>query len=60
MGKEQVPSNVARIVRALKHFDDQGVPQVPQIAYYQRGSGTDGDLEDKIVGGGTGSDVSEQ
>ena len=60
MGTEQVPSNVVRIVRALKHVDDRGVPQLPQVAYYQRGVGTDGDLEEKIVGGLTGSDVSEQ
>jgi hypothetical protein len=46
MGTKQVPSNVVRIVRALKHFDDAGIAQ---IAYYQRGVGTDSDLEDKVV-----------
>lgn len=52
----QVPSNVVRIVRGLKHFDNKGIEQ---IAYYQRGVGTDSDLEDKVVGGLTGSDVGE-
>ena len=56
MGTDQIPSNVVRIVRALKHFDDAGVAQ---IAYYQRGVGTDSDWEDKVVGGFTGNDVSE-
>ena len=52
-----------RIVRALKHFDNSGVPQVPQIAqmaYYQRGAGTDTGMEDYVYGGFTGSDVAEQ
>lgn len=55
-GKDAIPTNVTRIVRALKHHNDNGVPQ---IAYYQRGLGTDGDLEDKILGGITGNDISE-
>lgn len=61
-GSDQVPSNVVRIIRALKHFDDSGgphVPAIPQIAYYQRGAGTDTDIEDKIYGGFTGADVAE-
>lgn len=55
-GSEQTPSNVVRIIRALKHFDDSGVPQ---MAYYQRGAGTDSDIEDHLYGGFTGSDVAE-
>lgn len=61
-GSDQIPSNVVRIIRALKHFDDSGVPQIPaipQLAYYQRGAGTDTDMEDKVFGGFTGSDVAE-
>lgn len=52
----QVPSNVTRIVRALKHKDSQGIPQ---IAFYERGCGTDGNEEDKVLSGITGSDLSE-
>jgi len=54
--RNQIPSNVVRIVRALKHFDDAGIEQ---LAYYQRGVGTDNDWEDKIVGGLTGNDLGE-
>ncbi|KAE8450906.1 hypothetical protein EG329_005346 [Mollisiaceae sp. DMI_Dod_QoI] len=54
--KAQILTNVTRIVRALNHHDENGIPQ---IAYYQRGVGTDGDIEDKIVGGMTGNDISE-
>jgi uncharacterized protein (DUF2235 family) len=56
MSGDQVPSNVIRIVRAIKHFDKFNIPQ---ITYYQRGVGTDGNLEDKVLGGFTGSDVGE-
>lgn len=52
----QIPSNVVRIVRALNHKDENGVPQ---IVYYQHGLGTDGDLEDKLLGGMTGFDIDE-
>jgi len=52
----QIPSNVVRIVRALNHHDENGVPQ---ISFYQRGLGTDGDLEDKLLGGMTGFGISE-
>ncbi|KUJ22057.1 uncharacterized protein LY89DRAFT_681395 [Mollisia scopiformis] len=52
----QIPTNVTRIVRALNHEDENGVSQ---IAYYQRGVGSDGDLEDKLIGGMTGNDISE-
>ncbi|KAH7342789.1 hypothetical protein BKA65DRAFT_504778 [Rhexocercosporidium sp. MPI-PUGE-AT-0058] len=53
--KTQVPSNVTRIVRALNHQDERGIDQ---IAFYQRGVGTD-NLEDKLVGGLTGNDIGE-
>ncbi|KAH8811938.1 hypothetical protein F5884DRAFT_783894 [Xylogone sp. PMI_703] len=52
----QIPSNATRIARAIKHFDDNGTPQ---IVMYQRGAGTNGDTEDQVWGGVTGSDVSE-
>lgn len=55
-GKDTIPTNVTRIIRALNHYDENGVPQ---IAYYQRGLGTDGTLENKFVGGLTGNDISE-
>jgi len=52
----QIPSNVTRIVRAIKHND--GPTQ--QIVYYQRGVGTDDSgLENKVIGGITGNDISE-
>lgn len=47
---------MTRIVRALTHLDASGIPQ---IVYYQRGVGTDGDTEDKYIGGLTGNDLSE-
>ncbi|KAL2075658.1 hypothetical protein VTL71DRAFT_601 [Oculimacula yallundae] len=53
--KTQIPSNVTRIVRALNNRDEKGITQ---IAFYQRGVGTD-NLEDKIVGGLTGNDIGE-
>jgi hypothetical protein len=52
----QVPTNVTRITRALNHRDQNGIPQV---AFYQRGVGTDGDEEDELVGGLSGDDISE-
>ncbi|KAH6724128.1 hypothetical protein BKA61DRAFT_664832 [Leptodontidium sp. MPI-SDFR-AT-0119] len=53
--KTQIPTNVTRIVRALNHRDEKGITQ---IAFYQRGIGTD-NLEDKLVGGLTGNDIGE-
>jgi hypothetical protein len=52
----QIPSNVTRISRALAHEDANGVPQ---IVYYQRGVGTDNTLDDQMIGGLTGNDLSE-
>ena len=52
----QIPTNVTRIVRALNHKDGNGIHQV---AFYQRGIGTDSDVEDKLIGGLTGNDISE-
>ncbi|TVY93792.1 Uncharacterized protein LAWI1_G000955 [Lachnellula willkommii] len=52
----QIPSNVTRIVRAIKHKDDTGIPQ---IVFYQRGVGANGDEEDKVLGGATGAGLSE-
>lgn len=52
----QIPTNVTRIVRALNHQDEAGIPQ---IIFYQRGVGTDSDMEDKVLGGLTGNDISE-
>ena len=54
--KAKIPSNVTRIVRALKHKDEAGISK---IAFYQRGVGTNGDLEDQAISGITGSDLSE-
>ncbi|CAL3966601.1 unnamed protein product [Diplocarpon coronariae] len=51
----QIPTNVTRVIRALNHRDEDGVAQ---IAFYQRGLGTD-NLEDKLVGGLTGNDMAE-
>ena len=51
-----MPTNVTRITRALNHRDQNGIPQV---AFYQRGVGTDGDEEDELVGGLSGDDISE-
>ncbi|KAK2629243.1 hypothetical protein QTJ16_000063 [Diplocarpon rosae] len=51
----QIPTNVTRIIRALNHRDENGVTQ---IAFYQRGLGTD-NFEDKLVGGLTGNDIAE-
>jgi uncharacterized protein (DUF2235 family) len=52
----QIPTNVTRITRALNHKDKHGIPQ---IAFYQRGVGTDNDEEDKLVSGLNGDDISE-
>ena len=52
----QNPSNVTRIVRALAHASPDGTSQ---IAYYQRGIGSDGDIEDKYLGGATGFGITE-
>ncbi len=52
----QIPSNVPRFVRALNHRDANGIPQ---IVFYQRGVGTDNDMQDRLVGGLTGNDISE-
>ena len=43
-------------MRALNHRDQNGIPQ---IAFYQRGVGTDSDAEDKLVSGLSGDDISE-
>lgn len=51
----QIPSNATRIARAIRHFDEDGIPQV---VMYQRGSGTNGDAEDQVLGI-TGTDISE-
>ncbi|OJD30832.1 peptidoglycan binding domain containing protein [Diplodia corticola] len=52
----QDPSNVTRIGRALPCSDSQ---QRPQIVYYQAGVGTGPSLVEKLVGGSTGSGLSE-
>ncbi|TVY83472.1 Uncharacterized protein LSUE1_G002421 [Lachnellula suecica] len=52
----QIPTNVTRIVRAVKHKDAAGIPQ---IVFYQRGIGANGDVEDKELGGLTGAGLSE-
>ena len=49
-------TNITRIVRALRHRDEAGTPQ---IAFYQRGVASDGDWEDKTISGIDGSDISE-
>lgn len=57
----QVPSNVTRLIRALRHHTDDGIAQ---IAYYQRGVGTDDNSNlvaslDGNFSGLTGDDISE-
>lgn len=52
----QVPSNVTRVYRALSRRDYDGNIQV---AYYQPGVGTEGNITDMIAGGVFGSGVSE-
>jgi len=52
----EIPTNVTRIIRAIKRIDEAGVKQE---VFYQRGVGTDSTEEDKVVGGMTGDDISE-
>ena len=55
-GRPQNPSNVTRLVRALKQEDSQGRAQ---IAYYQAGVGTSWSVADKFLGGGLAYGLSE-
>ncbi|GME25167.1 hypothetical protein GTA08_BOTSDO11359 [Neofusicoccum parvum] len=52
----QEPSNVTRIGRALQCEDSDGHPQ---IVFYQAGVGTGPSLTQRVIGGGTGSGLTE-
>jgi len=61
-----IPSNVTRLCRALRSSRRPDPPEGPafasrknQIIYYHRGIGTNGGIESKYLGGGTGSELSE-
>jgi uncharacterized protein (DUF2235 family) len=61
-----IPSNVTRLCRAMRSSRRPDPPEGPknatrkiQIIYYHRGIGTNGGLESKYLGGGTGSELSE-
>lgn len=56
LGHPQNPSNVTRIVRALKPEDSENHVQ---IAYYQSGLGTSWSSADKFLGGGLAMGLSE-
>lgn len=51
------PSNVTRICRSIKKFDE--VHKKQQIVYYQAGIGSEHTLKDKFWGGLTGFGISE-
>jgi uncharacterized protein (DUF2235 family) len=56
-----LPSNVTRICRALNTnaiATADTEPKPSQIVFYHPGIGTDGGLEDKIIGGATGATIS--
>jgi uncharacterized protein (DUF2235 family) len=55
-GHPQNPSNVTRLVRALKPEDSE---KRVQIAYYQSGIGTSWSAADKLLGGGLALGLSE-
>ena len=62
-----IPSNVTRLCRALRSSprpssssNEKFSPaRREQIIYYHRGIGTNGEMESKWVGGGTGDELSE-
>ena len=47
-------TNVSRLAWATKPFDDRDGKDIPQIVFYQCGVGSEGDIFDKIKGGGLG------
>lgn len=49
------PTNVVKLMRAVQHVDNEGVPQ---IAFYDKGVGTGG-LTDRIRGGASGRGLDE-
>ena len=55
-GHLQVPSNVTRIVRALR---SEAAGDIPQVAYYESGIGTENSVYDHVIGGATGLGMSE-
>ena len=55
-GHLSVPSNVTRLVRALKPVSSDNIPQ---IAYYQAGIGSSNSWFDHYWGGATGAGISE-
>jgi len=50
-------TNVVRMARAIKPYDDRSGEQIPQIVYYHSGVGT-GDILDHTVGGAVGLGLS--
>lgn len=56
-----IPSNVTRLCRALRSSPAASISSSSksQVIYYHGGIGTDGGLESKYIGGGTGSELSE-
>lgn len=51
-------TNVSRLAWAIKPVDDRGGKEIPQIVFYQSGVGSEGDIFDKIKGGGLGLGLS--
>lgn len=47
-------TNVSRLAWATKPFDDRDGKSIPQVVFYQNGVGSEGDIFDKIKGGGFG------
>ena len=56
-----LPSNITRICRALNTNSvatEDTEPRPAQIVFYHPGIGTDGGIEDRIIGGATGATIS--
>jgi uncharacterized protein (DUF2235 family) len=51
-------TNVSRLAWAIKPSDDRGGKDVLQVVFYQSGVGSEGDLFDKVAGGGVGLGLS--
>ncbi len=62
-----IPTNVTRLCRALRSSprptstekDTMPAARREQVIYYHRGIGTNGDVDSKWIGGGTGDELSE-
>ncbi|KAI9712259.1 MAG: hypothetical protein M1828_001702 [Chrysothrix sp. TS-e1954] len=55
-GKLVPPSNVTRIIRAIRNLSNEGVPQ---IVYYAAGIGSTGTIGNKVIGGGLGAGLTD-